>query len=157
MWGSAITAYLHYSSFMLAFAALTVESMTFKAGLSVAQARKIAIADAVYGISATVVLITGVLRVLYFGKGTAYYLNNPFFLVKVGIFLVVGVLSLYPTVSFLLWLKSIQQNQPPKLEDVQVQRITWMIRCELLGLLVIPLFAALMARGITLNTWPGLF
>ncbi|MFP4007465.1 MAG: DUF2214 family protein [Spirulinaceae cyanobacterium] len=150
MWESAITAYLHYSSFMLAFAALTVESLTLQPGLSVAQAWRLAIADGVYGISATTVLVTGVLRVLYFGKGTEYYLHNPFFWIKIGLFLVVGLLSLYPTISFLLWLKPIRQNQPPKLEKAQVQRLTWLIRGELLGLFLIPFFAAVMARGIAL-------
>lgn len=149
MWGSAITAYLHYASFMLAFAALTVENFAIKPNLTVNQALRIAIADGVYGISAVIVLITGVLRVLYFGKGTEYYLHNPFFWIKIGLFLVVGLLSLYPTVSFLLWLKPIRQNQPPKLEPAQIQRLTWLIRGELLGLFLIPLFAAVMARGIT--------
>lgn len=150
MWGSAITAYLHYLSFMLAFGALVVESLTLKKDLSLKDAWRVLIADAIYGLSATAILITGVLRVIYFGKGSDYYLSNPVFYTKVGIFVVVSFLSLYPTFSFLSWIKDLRDNQPPKLELLQVQRLSWLIKGELAGLAIIPLFAAILARGIRL-------
>ncbi|MGE5658412.1 MAG: DUF2214 family protein [Actinomycetota bacterium] len=150
MWGSAITAYLHYLSFMLAFGALVVESLTLKKDLSLKDAWRVLIADAIYGLSATAILITGVLRVIYFGKGSDYYLSNPVFYTKVGIFVLVGFLSLYPTFSFLSWIKDLRDNQPPKLELPQVQRLSWLIKGELAGLVIIPLLAAILARGIRL-------
>ncbi|MBL1173639.1 DUF2214 family protein [Pantanalinema sp. GBBB05] len=152
MWGSAITAYLHYSSFMLAFAALTLEQFSLKKELSLAAAWQIVWADAMYGISATIVLVTGILRVLYFGKGTDYYLHNPLFYMKVSGFLLVGALSLYPTISFLTWLKPLRYGAPPSLEPVQVDRLSWVIKIELFGFLLIPLLAAAMARGISFKT-----
>jgi putative membrane protein len=87
-----------------------------------------------------------VLRVLYFGKGTDYYLNNPVFYIKLSIFLVVGLLSIYPTISFINWIKDLQQNQAPKLEEVKLNRLLWLIRGELIGFVLIPLLAATMAR-----------
>ena len=143
---SIIVAYLHYLSFMLAFAALTLEAFILKMELSVQDAWKIVIADAVYGISAVSILATGALRVLYFGKGTEFYLNNPFFYVKVSIFLVVGLLSLYPTICFIQWIKDLQQNQLPQLEEKKTNRLLWLIRTELVGFTLIPLMAATMAR-----------
>jgi putative membrane protein len=116
--------------------------------LSLNEAWKIVIADAVYGISATVVLVTGILRVIYFGKGTDYYLSNPVFYAKVVVFIVVGLLSLYPTISFIGWVKSLQQGQAPKLELLKLNRLIWLIRIELVGFTLIPLLAAIMARGI---------
>lgn len=148
MWGSTVTAYLHYAGFMLAFAALTLEQFCLKPELSLETAWKIVWADALYGISATIVLVTGILRVLYFGQGTDYYLHNPVFYTKVGIFLCVGALSLYPTISFLTWIKALQQGSVPKLERSQVDRLSWLIKIELCGLLLIPLLAAALARGI---------
>ncbi len=150
MWESAITAYLHYLSFMLAFGALVVESQTLKKDLSLEAAWRVVVADAIYGLSATVILITGLLRVIYFGKGTDYYLSSPVFYIKIGIFILVSLLSLYPTFSFLSWIKSLRESQPPKLELLQVQRLSWLIRGELVGFACIPLFAALLARGIQL-------
>lgn len=151
MWGSAIVAYLHYLSFMLCFGALVLEAFSLKKELSLNEAWKIVIADAVYGISATIILTTGVLRVIYFGKGTDYYLSNPVFYAKVVVFIVVGLLSLYPTFSFIGWLKSLQQEQAPKLELLKLNRLIWLIRIELVGFTLIPLLAAIMARGIGTN------
>lgn len=148
MWQSAITAYLHYLGFMIAFGALVIEGLTLKKDLSLAEAWRVVIADGIYGLSATLILITGILRVIYFGKGTDYYLNSSVFYIKVGIFILISVLSLYPTFSFLSWVKGLRNKQTPNLELSQVQRLTWLIRGELAGFVIIPLFAAILARGI---------
>ncbi|MBD2136562.1 DUF2214 family protein [Anabaena sp. FACHB-1237] len=141
-----IVAYLHYLSLMLSFTALTLEAFILKMELSLQDAWKIVIADVVYGISVVSLLATGVLRVLYFGKGADYYLHNPFFYIKLSIFLVVGLLSIYPTISFIKWIKDLQQNQAPQLEEVKLNRLLWLIRGELIGFVLIPLLAATMAR-----------
>lgn len=141
-----IVAYLHYLSLMLSFAALTLEALILKMELSLQDAWKIVIADVVYGISVVSLLATGVLRVLYFGKGRDYYLHNPFFYIKLSIFLVVGLLSIYPTISFIKWIKDLQQNQAPQLEELKLNRLLWLIRGELIGFVLIPLLAATMAR-----------
>jgi len=150
MWQSAITAYLHYLGFMIAFGALVIEHLTLKKDLSLAEAWRVVIADGTYGLSATTILVTGILRVIYFGKGTDYYLSSPVFYTKISIFIVISLLSLYPTFTFLTWIKDLRNKQTPKLELPQVQRLTWLIRGELAGFIIIPLFAAILARGIHL-------
>ncbi len=150
MWASAVTAYLHYLGLMLAFGALVVESQTLKKDLSLEEAWRVVTADTIYGLSATIILITGILRVIYFGKGSDYYLSNPVFYTKIGIFILVSLLSLYPTFSFLSWIKNLRDSKPPNLELLQVQRLSWLIKGELVGLALIPLFAAILARGIRL-------
>jgi len=154
MWESAATAYVHYLSFMLAFGALAVESQTLKKDISLEDAWRLVIADTIYGLSATTVLITGILRVLYFGKGQDYYLSSPIFYTKVGIFVIVGLLSLYPTFLFISWIKTLRDRQPPSLELSQVQILSWMIRGELIGLVLIPLFATLLAQGFWMVIHP---
>ncbi|WP_446403215.1 DUF2214 family protein [Coleofasciculus sp. C1-SOL-03] len=52
-----------YLGFMLAFAALTVESFNLKSDMTLAEAKKVAFADGAYGVAATMILITGVLSV----------------------------------------------------------------------------------------------
>lgn len=147
---SAVVAYLHYLGLMLSFGALVLEIFILNSQkeLSLNEAWKIVIADTVYGISAVMILATGVLRVLYYGKGSEYYLNNPVFYTKVAIFLLVGGLSLYPTVSFISWVPALQKGTAPKVESTQVNRLIWLIRTEIVGFALIPLLAALMARGI---------
>ena len=146
MWASAITAYLHYLGFMLSFAALGVELFHFKKDMSLSEAKRVAFADAVYGLSATTILITGILRVIYFGKGTDYYLNNPFFYAKISLFILVSLFSLYPTFTFISWFKDFSNDQTPKLEIPQINRISWLIKGELFGFILIPFLAAVMAR-----------
>jgi len=151
MWISTIVAYLHYLGFMLSFGALAVERIILKPDLSNKQAWNIVIADGVYGLSATVVLITGILRVLYFGKGSDYYLDNSAFYVKIGIFIVVGSISLYPTFSFLSWIKDLLDKKPPAIDLGKTNLLNTLISIELVGFTLIPLMAAMMARGIGAN------
>lgn len=150
MLSAAIVAYLHYASFMVSFGALAIERFTLKAELSLKEGWRMVLADAAYGIAATTVLVTGILRVLYFGKGSDYYISNPVFWAKVALFLIVGTISLYPTISFILWVGPLRQEITPKLPEVAVTRLRQVIEFELVGFLAIPLLAALMARGIGL-------
>lgn len=150
MWASAITAYLHYSGFMVAFGAIVVENQTLKQDLSLAEAWRVVIADTIYGLSMTTVLITGILRVIYFGKGSDYYLSSPVFYTKIGIFILISLFSLYPTFSFVSWVKELRDGKPPTLALPQVQYLSWLIRGELIGFALIPLFAAILARGMRL-------
>lgn len=151
MWESAIVAYIHYLSFGLVLASLVVERQTVKSELSVKEGWMILIADGVYGVAATAILATGVLRLLYFGKGTEFYTENPIFWAKVIIFFVVGSLSLYPTISYLFWIGKLRQNEALKLTPFRTNLINWIINIELVGFSTIPLLASLMARGIGLG------
>lgn len=151
MWESAIVAYIHYLSFGFVLASLIVERQTVKSELSIREAWVILIADAVYGTAATALLATGVLRLLYFGKGTEFYTENPVFWAKVIIFFAVASISLYPTFSYLLWIPKLRQNIPPKLNAFRTNLINGIINVELVGFSSIPLLASMMARGIGLE------
>jgi putative membrane protein len=147
MWTSAIVAYLHYLGLMLSFASLIVELFYFKKDINLKEAKIVGIADGVYGFSATMILITGILRVMYYGKGSEYYLHNNFFWVKISLFIIVGLLSLYPTITFIIWwVKDLIKEQVPTIKDNQFNVISWSIKGELLGFTLIPLMAAIMAR-----------
>lgn len=151
MWASAIAAYLHYLSIGVIFAALITEFLTLKQELNLKDAWRILWADSAYGAAAVVILVTGILRVLYFAKDTAYYMNNPIFWAKVGFYLLVGLVSLYPTISFLTWIKSLMNNQAPEITLNQYQRLRGIIVFELVGFSVIPLLASMMARGVGMS------
>jgi putative membrane protein len=148
MWASAITAYFHYLSLGVIFATLITEFFTLKEELTLKDAWRILWADTAYGIAALTVLGTGILRVLYYGKETAYYMNQPVFWMKMAVFLVVGTLSLYPTISFLGWIKSLTQEKPPEITFNKYKRLKYIIIVELCGFTLIPLLASMMARGI---------
>ena len=143
----AIAAYLHYLSIFVLFALLTLEHGLFKLPLDLPRARRLLRIDAAYGLSAMLVLASGAARVLWFGKGLDYYLHNGLFHAKLGLFVLVGLLSIVPTKVFLGWRAALKADQLPQLSARQGRLLTLAIRLELLLLLVIPLLAALMARG----------
>jgi putative membrane protein len=144
---AALVAYLHFLAIFALFALLSVEHVLFKAPLDLRRARSLMLTDLAYGICAGLVLLTGLARVLWYGKGWAYYLHNSLFHAKVGLFILVGLLSILPTVVFLNWRPALKAGQVPEPSARQIALVTWCIRLELLLLLLLPLLAALLARG----------
>ncbi|MFM7314229.1 MAG: DUF2214 family protein, partial [Cyanobium sp.] len=100
---SALVAYVHYLSFMLCFGALVLERRLIQANPDRQTATLMVITDVVYGIAALALLLSGIARVLHFGQGSPFYTENPLFWWKVGLYLSVGGLSLYPTITYILW------------------------------------------------------
>ena len=145
--GQTLTAYLHYVSIFLLFALLSIEHVQFKLPLDIRRARSLIITDIAYGICAGVVLFSGLARVLWYGKGLDYYLSNSLFHAKVGLFILVGLISIVPTFVFLNWRNSLKAGEVPQVSHRQGRWVTRVIRLELLLLLIIPLLAVLMARG----------
>ncbi|MEX6501560.1 DUF2214 family protein [Pseudomonas zhanjiangensis] len=143
----AIAAYLHYLSIFLLFALLSLEHQLFKLPLDLPRARSLMRIDIAYGLAAGLVLATGVARVLWYGKGLDYYLDNGLFLAKFGLFILVGLLSALPTLVFLNWRNALKAGQLPQPSLRQGRLVIMVIRVELLLLLIIPFLATLMARG----------
>ncbi|MGP0172085.1 DUF2214 family protein [Pseudomonas sp. NCHU5208] len=144
---TAFAAYLHFIAIFALFALLSVEHVLFKAPLDLQRVRSLMITDIAYGACAVIVLLTGLARVLWFGKGADYYLGNFLFHAKVGLFILAALLSILPTYVFFNWRKALRAGQVPEPNPRQIALVTWSIRLELLLLLVIPLLATLMARG----------
>lgn len=137
--------YLHFIAILTLASVLVVEHLLLKAEMSAVEIKRIAIIDMIYGISAGVILITGLLLWLWVGKPTEFYSQNPIFHIKLTLFLTIGLLSIYPTVFFL-------KNRRTNTEVLAIPKaIIMIIRVELLLLLLIPLLAVLMAQGIGLS------
>jgi len=148
MLAHVLTAYWHFLGMMMLMATLLAEHVTLQPQMTRLHIQRLAMIDLFYGIAAGIVFLTGLLRFAYFGKGIHFYLGNPLFYVKVGMFLLVALISVYPTRRFLAWRKMLTQGDPPALDPHTVTRLRIVIRLELGLLLVIPLLAVLMARGI---------
>ena len=144
----AVAAYLHFVAIFMLFALLVLEHQLFSQPLDFKRARSLFRTDIAFGIVAALVLITGAARAMRYGKGMDYYLNNSFFHAKIGLFVVVALLSIYPTVTFLRWRPALQAGQAPVLSPASNRWVKLIIRAELLALLMIPLLATLMARGL---------
>ena len=147
---SALVAYVHYLGIILCFGALTYERIILKINLSKNEFISIILADVVYGIAGLAILITGILRVKYFGQGGEFYTSNPIFWIKVSLYIFIGLLSLYPTITYVLWAIPLSKNKLPVVSENLVKRFKLIITTELVGFTVIPFFATLMSRGIGL-------
>ena len=148
---SALVAYVHYLGIILCFGSLLYERLILKPNLNKNETISMIIADAIYGIAGLALLITGILRVKYFGQGSDFYTSNPIFWVKITLYAIIGLLSLYPTITYVLWAIPLSKNKLPLIPEKLVRRFKFIITTELIGFATIPFFATLMARGIGLS------
>lgn len=144
----AFLAYLHFASIFALFGYLTVEMVTIKGELDAAAIRRIARADIIYFGSAMAVLATGMLRMAFGAKGADYYLSWWPIYAKIGTFVVIGVMSVIPTLAFLRWKKSVALDPAFKVPPEEQRRMRRFIMAELHLAALIPVFAVMMARGL---------
>ena len=145
---SAVFAFFHHLCAFTLTACLVYEFIAYRQGLSIAEARRIQRVDLVYGISAGLLLVVGLLRVFFFEKGLNFYTHSPFFWVKMAAFAIVGLLSIDPTIRYIRWNKTIRENVAPEITEVEYKRTRLLLRLEMVGIVVILLSAPMMARGI---------
>jgi putative membrane protein len=131
-------------------ASLAVEMVVIGGELTLEAARKLRLADLAYGISAGLLLIVGLARVFHFEKGATYYFHTWTFLAKPALFVTIGVVSIIPTVEFLSWRRSVALGKPRPVSASKVRMLRSIIHLELAGVVLILLFAAMMAKGIGL-------
>jgi putative membrane protein len=148
MYSSALMAFLHHVAAFTVVAALGVEVALFKPPLSLLQARRLLITDNIFGAAAGAVLIIGLLRVAYFEKGPGYYWHDLFFIAKFSAFILAALISIYPTLIFLSWGKSLKAGAVPEIPAERTQRVRLCLMLELTAIVVILLCAAFMARGL---------
>jgi putative membrane protein len=147
---TSLFAFLHHIAAFTLFAALVVELILIREVLTVGTARRLQVADMVFGISAGVLIVVGLLRVFYFEKGAYYYFHTWTFIAKLTLFLIVGLVSIVPTREFLSWRKAVKQGQAPSVSPDKVRALRSIMHWELAGVVAIILMAALMAKGVGL-------
>ena len=144
---STLFAFLHHLCAFTLVAAVAIEFALVRPELTLASARRLQVTDLVLGIAAGLLLVVGLLRVFFFEKGAAYYWHSHAFLTKFGLFVIIGLLSIIPTMEFLSWRGAIKAGQVPVMNAATRKRVTMVIHIELAAVVVIVLCAAIMARG----------
>jgi putative membrane protein len=125
---------LHFIAILALTAALIIENMALKPTINGEDARNLAKVDAVYGVAAALTLLFGLSLWLWIGKPAEFYSQNPIFQLKLGLFFLLALLSIYPAIFFI-------RNRKSTATTIAVPR--------LIGVLT---KLELMARGIGLNT-----
>ncbi|HLX79611.1 MAG TPA: DUF2214 family protein [Burkholderiales bacterium] len=141
-------AFLHHLAAFTLVATLAIEFVLIRGALSLESARRLQVVDLIYGISAGIVLVVGFLRVFYFEKGAQYYFHSVPFIAKLSLFLVIGLISIYPTVVFFSWRVPLKQGSAPAVDPIKLRIVRAIIHWELMLVVGILLCAVLMARGV---------
>jgi putative membrane protein len=143
-----VLAIVHHLLAFGLFAVLTAELMLVRYAVNPVAMRRLGMLDAMYGVVAISLVVIGFARVFHGAKGSDFYLHNPVFWTKVALFAAVGLLSIVPTVRILAWQKPLTADaawQPPAAE---LQRVRRFVMAEIHLAALIPIAAAIMARGI---------
>jgi len=140
--------------FLLVFtlvAVLAAQYILIRPGMTTSGLRLAAHLDRMYGISAVLLLGVGFARVFWGTKGSLFYLSNPLFWTKIGLFMTVAILSIPPTLRLIQWSKQAHSQTEFLPSEEQVRRLQWWLRAEMIVVVPIPFFAAAMARGMGLS------
>jgi putative membrane protein len=145
---SAALAFVHFAAVFGIVGTLFFEWLTMSPTPTFSEATRIQLCDRWYGICAAAVLIVGFTRAIYYEKGWAFYAVSPFFYGKLALFVLLGVVSIYPTIRFIKWRSQMSGKTAPAPSEREYKLIMVSLRAQLLLLLGIALCASLMARGI---------
>jgi putative membrane protein len=138
-----LLASVHHLFVFSLVAVLFAELVLASGAPDAARLRQLGRLDSAYGLLSMGIVAAGFLRAVYGAKGWAFYAHNPVFWTKIGMFIVVGLLSIVPTVRLIRWRKA------GVIPDAGAMRSTrqWML-AEVALVALIPVIAVLMARGV---------
>lgn len=143
----ALLAYAHLLAILTMVVFLASEAALCRAEwLNAAVVQRLARVDMIYGIASVAVLVTGLLRVFLGAKGAQWYGGNWLLYVKFGLFVVIGLLSIRPTRTFIRWRRAwLATGALPEPDAIRQTRKLIMWQAHILPL--IPLAAVFLARG----------
>ncbi len=137
-----VLAIAHHLLIFTLFGVLVAELVLVRRGMGVDIVGRVAGIDLSYGVLAGLIVVVGFSRAIFAAKGWSYYAHNSFFWAKIATFVIVGLLSVPPTISFIRWRGA--GTTPGDAQVAGVRRLLW-VEVALFALL--PIFAAAMARG----------
>lgn len=149
MMRDALLSYAHFFGAFVLFGALFGQALMIRQPPGPAMVRLIARLDMVFGLSALWMIAAGVSRVLWGAKGPDYYAAQPFFAAKMAVFVLIGLVSIWPSLKFRAWARALKADGAFAPAAGEVKSIRTLITAELFLFALLPLFAALMARGLS--------
>ena len=148
MWLDAVLAYLHFVSIFALFGFLTSEAVIIRRPLDAERIRLLGRLDLWYFGAAMAVLLTGFLRLGLGAKGAEFYLSAWPVYVKIGLFVAVGMMSVYPTLAFVRWRRALDHDAGWTVPAAEHRRYRRMVMAEIHLAALIPVFAVIMSRGL---------
>jgi len=145
-----LLAIAHHLLIFTLFGLLVAEMVMLKPELPRATLLRLARIDTAYGIVAGLIVVIGFSRVHFGLKGSEFYEHNPVFWAKIGAFVIVGMLSIQPTIRIIQWRRAATADPSFRPETAAVLATKRFMHYEGVAFIFILIFAAMMARGIGL-------
>lgn len=143
---SAVVSSLHILAFGLGLGSVFMRGLYLRR-IQGDGIQKMFMADNIWGLAALLWIATGLLRA--FGgleKGTHFYLESPLFWVKIGLFVLVFSIELFPMITFIRW--RIQLGRGERVDTSRAPLFARINDFETAMVVAIVFVASLMARGV---------
>jgi putative membrane protein len=103
--------------------------------------------DSVWGVTAIVLIVTGVMRAFGgFEKGGAYYLHEPLFHLKMTALVAILLIEVSPMLALIRWRIALAQGGA--IDLTRARRFAWMSDVQAALVIVMVIAASGMARGV---------
>jgi putative membrane protein len=144
----ALLAWAHFVSIFAFISCLLAEVFFYARTLSEQTLKRLARVDIAYGILVVAVVGTGIARVVFSPKTSAFYLHDGIFWTKMALFLAIGLLSIPPTIHFIR-LRDAATDVKGTIEIAAgtYRTVRACMVCEVALMFFVPLCASLMAHG----------
>ncbi len=149
----SLIASLHYLSLGIGMGAVFARGLAIRRlqrdGVTRPGLSSLFFADNFWGIAALLWVGTGLARA--FGgleKGTSFYIHNPMFHLKMGLFLIVGAVEVAPMIRFIRWRTDLKGAREISVPANVLSRYRFTNDLQLTLIVVMIFVASLMARGI---------
>lgn len=144
----SLLAYAHFVAILTLVVFITSEAALCRPEwINAAIVRRLARVDIIYMVAAIAVLATGFARTYWGAKGFEWYWHQPLLHIKVTLFVIVGLISIAPTRAFIRWRKAVDANGALPAE-AEVRKVRKLIMVQAHLVMLIPLAAVLLARGV---------
>lgn len=142
-----LLAFAHLLALGVGLGAVWVRARALSGPLDRAGLRRAFAADAAWGLAALLWISTGLVRAFGgFEKGSAYYLHNDFFLLKMAALALILVLEVWPAVTLVRWRAADRRGEMPPADAAQRLAAISYVQAGLVVAMV--LAATAMARGL---------
>ncbi|MFM0737063.1 DUF2214 family protein [Paraburkholderia xenovorans] len=144
-----LLAAIHLLAYGFALASILRRTWALRRATVPAALRSVFRADTAWGLSALVLIVTGLMRAFGgYEKGADYYLHEPLFHAKMTLLVLIFVLEMPSMLALMRWRGALRRKDAPDLRRARAYARYSVIQTVLLVLMV---FAATgMARGIGL-------
>lgn len=144
----ALLAAAHHLAVFSLVSLLVAERVLVREGMGGTDIARFGRIDGLYGIAAVVVIVVGISRLLFGAIPAAFYVLNLFFWVKMGALGAIAIVSIYPTVRGMAWRRAAGRDPAFTVGPDELRAVRRALHVELAIMPLIPVAAALMARGI---------